>query len=560
MWAFVVGVLAIIPQTESNTAGATSTLGDPGMRSANVAVGFTAWSFCNGARAPTAFDASPSPRMADCVVDGAQRVTETDNSLGPDGGPVPGYQRTDDVDLFAREKEYYLAKVCTQQVKQQLRGEPFNFSGWQVMFKSGIMDSNLNLCPCSGTPARCTHKHAGPGSPMNQPLTAHGWTDTHGRGFFAGTYDSDPSWNASVRSGMRSAVAAHTRAWVAYREAELQHTSPLPLRPQPPLQLQHASFLFTAWRRNASSGKRTYYSLLRTSERYPWLMNYLRANDASGGYGGYPWGGTGLMRGPVPASARVLVTLRVLDVGSGRNLFYLPEISGCWKLDGSACDGALSVDWPKLDVTRYICFILAPSTKPMCSAATQHQCPPWHILSATGEKVYRNDTERFPYSCYMMHCYAPHDPTAPDGETCDPWSNPNPQELMQLLPCSEWALHGFPSTPGEGWIGDARLWRLDAGLLGSRLFLQGSEPQASPAAESVTPGDAAATRRLHDLQRKYAHYPGLHRRWISFEIGPEQMQEKHTLATTPLDQEHPAGGAISTSTVRWEVEDWDVVV
>ena len=50
------------------------------------------------------------------------------------------------------------------------------------------------------------------------------------------------------------------------------------------------------------------------------------------------------------------------------------------------------------------------------------------VLSADGSKVYRNDTERFPYECYYEHCWAPHDPTVPPGEvTCDPFSNPNPQ-------------------------------------------------------------------------------------------------------------------------------------
>jgi len=101
---------------------------------------------------------------------------------------------------------------------------------------------------------------------------------------------------------------------------------------------------------------------------------------------------------------------------SAHNQFYLPEIAGCWKLDGSPCDGALSTDWPKADITRYLCFIVAPSVTPHCSAKDQKYCPPWHIMSADGSKVYRNDTERFPYSCYYEHCWAPNDPTVPEGE------------------------------------------------------------------------------------------------------------------------------------------------
>ena len=37
-------------------------------------------------------------------------------------------------------------------------------------------------------------------------------------------------------------------------------------------------------------------------------------------------------------------------------------------------------------------------------------------MSADGSNVYRNDTERFPYSCYYEHCWAPNDPTVPEGE------------------------------------------------------------------------------------------------------------------------------------------------
>ena len=59
---------------------------------------------------------------------------------------------------------------------------------------------------------------------------------------------------------------------------------------------------------------------------------------------------------------------------------------------------------------------LAPSVTPHCSAKDQKYCPPWHIMSVDGSKVYRNDTERFPYSCYYEHCWAPNDPTVPKGE------------------------------------------------------------------------------------------------------------------------------------------------
>lgn len=54
--------------------------------------------------------------------------------------------------------------------------------------------------------------------------------------------------------------------------------------------------------------------------KYPWLMNYLRANDVSGGYGGYPFAqGRGLMFGPVTSAAQVDVRLNILNPGAPSN-------------------------------------------------------------------------------------------------------------------------------------------------------------------------------------------------------------------------------------------------
>eukprot|EP00662_Eupelagonemidae_sp_cell21_P022192 gene22192-62414_t len=58
------------------------------------ATAWCGWSFCNGARAPAGYPASPSPRMADCATaagDGewANAVADADNMLAP-GDPIPG--------------------------------------------------------------------------------------------------------------------------------------------------------------------------------------------------------------------------------------------------------------------------------------------------------------------------------------------------------------------------------------------------------------------------------------------------------------------------------------
>eukprot|EP00527_Entomoneis_sp_CCMP2396_P000317 CAMPEP_0198139540 /NCGR_PEP_ID=MMETSP1443-20131203/2824_1 /TAXON_ID=186043 /ORGANISM="Entomoneis sp., Strain CCMP2396" /LENGTH=297 /DNA_ID=CAMNT_0043801693 /DNA_START=15 /DNA_END=908 /DNA_ORIENTATION=- len=279
----------------------------------------------------------------------------------------------------------------------------------------------------------------------------------------------------------------------------------------------------------------------------------------AGGYGGYPWGGFGVMRHAVgtygaSGSTRLRATLRILqsDSSSHNDQFYLPEMGGCWKLDGSPCDGEITTSWPKQDVTRYICFIIAPLESEHCGPSPENQknCPPYHIFSPqsssdpknAGVKVYRNDTRRFPYMCYHLHCYAPNDVNAPVGETCDPYSNPNPQELMQLKPCKEWGIHGFPTKPGDGWTNATQqTWDLDVGGLGARLFFQGKDPKA------VNPDTGGQTFMSHhedvkSIPQGYSIYPGLKRTWLSFEIGAEQMFAN--------------GGPL----VRWELEDWDVLI
>jgi hypothetical protein len=143
------------------------------------------------------------------------------------------------------------------------------------------------------------------------------------------------------------------------------------------------------------------------------------------------------------------------------------------------------------DITRYICFITNPVIPENCSPKNQGACPPYHVLT-DGSLVYRNNTSLFPYQCYHLYC-APPGSNEPGSGSCDPYSNPVPQELVQILPCSEWEGTGFPTVLGEGWVGDDRLWNLNISALTSKLYLFGA----------LGPTD--------------------NREWISFEIGPERM-------------------------------------
>jgi hypothetical protein len=272
-------------------------------------------------------------------------------------------------------------------------------------------------------------------------------------------------------------------------------------------------------------------------------------------------------QGATPSTGTTLrVRLRVLSSGSeAHDQFYLPEISSCWQLDGSPCEAGPSAI--STAVTRYTCFIVAPSVSPACSAKNQGPCPPYHV-SLNGTRIYRNDTARFPYECYYQHC----PPSINGSAGCDSYSNPNPQELQQLLPCAEWEPHGFPASAADVWIGQVRgtdgitrgrhrisgglsntrsalppclicqdrLWELDVGALQARLYYSGEEPP-------VSQHDALRARLglPHVDTAALPPYPGWTRPIVSLEVGPEQM----------------AGDPLLTQTVvRWETLDWDVLV
>lgn len=168
---------------------------------------------------------------------------------------------------------------------------------------------------------------------------------------------------------------------------------------------------------------------------------------------------------PESPNFKVRLTLDVKRGGGPDSQFYLLDIGSCWKNNGKPCDGNVLTD-----VTRYSEMIINPETTSWCRSDNLVSCPPYHV-SPTGELIYRNETSRFPYSAYHLYC-SPGNANNVEKpyDICDPYSNPQAQELVQILPHPEWAVHGYPEKKGDGWIGDSRTWELDVGALSSRLY------------------------------------------------------------------------------------------
>ncbi|KAL3849619.1 hypothetical protein ACJIZ3_011501 [Penstemon smallii] len=432
----IIPLLLIISNLVIIFSDGKSAVGDAGMKRDGLRVAFEGWNFCNEVGQETS--SMGSPRAADCfdISNGSliHKVTESDNKLRV-GQPFPGITQKglNNIDLYAAEKELYLGSLCEVSDKK-----PWQF--WMVMLKNGNYDTKSGLCPENGkkvppfNPGRFPCFGSGC---MNQPILYHQKTFLDGngimRGGFNGTYELDSSGDRN-------------------------------------------SYFEVVWQKKIGSGSWVFSHKLRTSEKYPWLMLYLRADATKGFSGGYHYDTRGMLKIPPESpNFKVKLTLDIKKGGGPKSQFYLIDIGSCWKNDGTPCDGDVTTD-----VTRYSEMIINPETPSWCSPTSIRNCPPYHI-TPNDTKILRNDTKNFPYGAYHYYC-APGNAAHLESpyDTCDPYSNPQAQELVQLLPHPIWAEYGYPVNQGEGWIGDGRTWELDVGGLSSRLYFY-QDPGSKPA-------------------------------------------------------------------------------
>ncbi|KDP21144.1 hypothetical protein JCGZ_21615 [Jatropha curcas] len=471
-----------------------SAIGDPGMRRNSLRVAIESWNQCNevgeevpnmgSPRAADCFDvykASPQAKENKCSICSlppymlVHRVTEEDNKLGV-GDPFLGvHPRTlHDVDLYAAEKELYLGSKC------EVKDTPNPWQFWMIMLKSGNMDTYASKCPNNG-------QKVGPFGPdsrfpcfgkgcMNQPLIYHDYTTLRGPnkttllGRFYGSWDL----NADLRKGISSNI----------------------------------SYYSVTWKKEVGKGSWVFHHVLKTSSNYPWLMLYLRSDATSGVSGGYHYQTRGMSKIiPESPNFKVRFSLKVMKGGGPSSQFYLMDIGSCWKNNGKPCDGNVTSD-----VTRYSEMIINPETTAWCRPDNLNVCPPYHTFS-NGTRVHRNDTARYPYAAYHMYCSPGNAQHLEEPyNLCDPYSNPQPQEILQILPHPVWGDYGYPTQQGQGWIGDPRTWELDVGRLSESLYFY-QDPGTKP----------------------------IKRRWMSIDLGTEIYKGANQVA-------------------EWTVSDFDIFV
>ncbi|XP_058221414.1 uncharacterized protein LOC131331469 [Rhododendron vialii] len=427
----------------------TSAIGDPGMRRDSLRVAIEAWNQCNevGEEAPN----MGSPRAADCFdVDNStsplkliHKVNEKDNKLGILNSP---FKELDVIktDRYAAWKGIYLGNKC------QVYDYPRPWQFWMIMLKSGNMDTLAAKCPENGKkskpfPPTPRFPCFGEGC-MNMPLIYHNYTKLQGgdkensilRGSFYGTWD------------------LNTNVTKASTEND-------------------TSYYSLTWEKEVGKGSWVFHHFLKTSSKYPWLMLYLRSDATSGLSGGYHYQTRGMSKiVPKSPNFKVRFNLDVKQGKSSRSQFYLMDIGSCWKNNGQPCNGDVTTD-----VTRYSEMIINPDVQSHCNSSHLSDCPPYHTFR-NGTRIHRTDKDNYPYEAYHMHCSPGNAKYTEEPKNfCDPYSNPQAQEILQIVPHPVWGEYGYPTKKGDGWIGDPRTWELDVGKLSQALYFY-QDPGTKP--------------------------------------------------------------------------------
>ncbi|KAF7840358.1 uncharacterized protein G2W53_002656 [Senna tora] len=442
-----------------------SAVGDPEMRRDGLRLAIEAWNQCNEVG-----DENPqmgSPRAADCfdVYNVPSQEKEKNCSLCN----FPTYKLLHKVtekdnklgagDSFLGLEGNSLHNVDLYASQKELylgskcevKESPNPWHFWMVMLKNGC---------------------------MNQPLIHHDYTTLEGpnrtmlKGSFYGTWDLD----ADAKLGQ--------------------------------LGQNNKSYFSVTWKKEIGKGSWVFHHVLRTSVKYPWLMLYLRSDATNGFSGGYHYPSRGMSKIiPESPNFKVRFTLNVLQGGGPSSQFYLIDIGSCWKNNGQPCDGDVTSD-----VTRYSEMIINPNITSWCHKHNLNVCPPYHTFP-NGTRVHRTDTSHFPYEAYHLYCSPGNGGHLEEPYSlCDPYSNPQPQEILQILPHPVWGEYGYPTKQGQGWIGNSRTWELDVGRLSQSLYFY-QEPGTTPA----------------------------RRKWTSINIGTEIFKDPQQIAI-------------------WTVSDFDILI
>ncbi|KAK6932727.1 hypothetical protein RJ641_002351 [Dillenia turbinata] len=142
---------------------------------------------------------------------------------------------------------------------------------------------------------------------------------------------------------------------------------------------------------------------------------------------------------PESPNFKVRYTLNMIKGGGPKSQFYLMDIGSCWKNNGRPCNGDVTSDFMAMTLLINL------------NGAYHMYCSPWNA------QLLEN-----PFNL------------------CGPYSNPQPQEILHIVPHPVWGDYGYPTKQAEGWIGDPRTWEFEVGRLSQSLYFY-QDPGTSPA-------------------------------------------------------------------------------
>eukprot|EP00937_MAST-01D_sp_MAST-1D-sp2_P003702 g3702.t1 len=430
----------------------------------------------------------PSPRYANCIVNGAQAIRSADNEAGVPAGS--------DAEWAAVSKEQALAEKCAVP-PPPLPPPPLSPSPgppppppptasyfWTVMSQNGNAPASLGsagecLPYCydgadraapyppvvNASSARCAA--AGRVASGRAPAGARA---PRALGFNALPMNQPKAMVALTAGG--DPLLAGSFNWTFELELDLgvgERAFPA-----------NASLGVWSWRYDAARRGGVVRLYQRVSRRYPWVCTYFGVDSARGVKGNQLYDGRGMLVRDVFADQDVVVrfflniTRDQIGGGGGVGSWYLLNSEACWdQVTGRNCR-------PYGDTNRmsHQQVLLDYGGGDACTQHSRGGCPLYHLYR-NGSRVRRDDA-RFPHTAYKFYC-CPCTVCAACAALglgcCDPLSNPNGQSIYKIAPDAEWAPLGFPANASDGFVGNAKEHELHVGKLWQQMWF------ACPASE-----------------------------------------------------------------------------
>jgi hypothetical protein len=401
----------------------------------------------------------PSPRYANCIVDGKQTINMKDNAARNQIETVL------DDEWYAVEKEHRLADKC-----RTFNDDAAPSFFWTVMSQNGNAQSYLGSSSFECLPYCYSHKLGYPpavnasmstrckestknsppltfnNQPMNQPKTMTHFTDPSSEDMH-GSFN----WTFELESDLTLSEKDFSKNY---------------------------SLGIWSWKYDHRLQKAIVRIYQRVSKMYPWICTYFGVDVVKGVKANQAYDGRGMMlERPIVGTDFIVefflnITRDQTGGGGGVGSWYLLNMEACWnQVTGKMCTPYENTN----EIAHQQVLLDYGGTSSGCSNTSIGGCPKYHI-NKFFEKIHRNNTAEFPYDAYKQYCC----PCTTCSECqsdpndlmvcCDPMSNPDGQSIYKLAPHPIWNEYGFPINSTDGFVNHPKMHRLHVGKLWERIW------------------------------------------------------------------------------------------